>query len=119
MSSVLERCESFVFLFQRGWVFQRGWIAMGLIAVDAGTNGKRQGSKLRRPHLDLQVNNKAANQAEGDLRDNEPKPVDARIQNGTDDAQCRVNDSGPEKWGDEACSKNGLPGKHGQHRTIE
>jgi len=45
---------------------------MGSIGVEAGANGKRQGSELRRPHFDLEIDDKAADQAEGNLRDNEP-----------------------------------------------
>ena len=53
------------------------------------------------------------------MRDDEPKPVDARVQDGADDAQRRVNDAGPEERGDEAGSENGLAGKHGQHGAVE
>ena len=75
-------------------VFRRGWIVMRLIDVKTGANRKRQRSKLRCPHLDLQVYHESAHQAEGDLRDHEPRPIDARS-GWTNQAQRRVKYSRP------------------------
>ena len=54
--------------------------------VEAGANGEWQRLKLRSSHLDMKIHDKAADQAEGNLRDDEPGPVDTRVENGTDDA---------------------------------
>ena len=58
-----------------------------MIAVQAGAHGKGQRAELRRAHLYLQVDDEAADQAEGDLRDHEPGPVDALVEDGADDAE--------------------------------
>ena len=83
--------------------------------MQTGANGKRQRAELRRAHLYLQVDDEAADQAEGDLRDDEPEPVDALIQDGADDAERGVENAGPQKRRDEAGGENGLARKHGQH----
>ena len=57
------------------------------IACDTGANGEWQCPKLRRPHLDMKIDDESRNQSEGDLRDDKPAPVDALIQDRADDPQ--------------------------------
>ena len=90
-----------------------------MIAVEAGANGEGQRPELRSAHLDLQIDDKAADQAEGDLRDDEPVPVDARVEDGTDDAEHGVENAGPQKRRDEAGGEDRLAGKHRQHGAVE
>jgi len=56
----------------------------GCVGVQARANGKRKRLELRRAYFELQIDHKTADQPKGNLRDNKPKPVDARIQNWAD-----------------------------------
>jgi len=84
-----------------------------LIAVEAGANGEGQGLETAELHLDLQIHDEAADQAEGDLRGDEPGPADALVENGTDDANCGVEDSCPQKRRDETAVRMGFQGNIG------
>ena len=75
--------------------------------------------KLRSSHLDMEIHDKAADQAESDLRDDEPRPVDTRVKNGTDHANRGIEDSCPQKGCDESSGEDGLPRKHRQHGSVE
>ena len=87
--------------------------------MNSGANGEGQSAELRSAHLDLQIDDEAADQAEGDLRDDEPQPVDAGIEDRADDAERGVEHAGPEKWSDEAGGEDGLSGEHRQHGSVE
>ena len=67
----------------------------------------------------MEIHDKAADQAESDLRDDEPRPVDTRVENGTDDANRGIEDSGPQEGCDESSGKDWLPGKHRQHGSVK
>src|SRR5665213_1951486 len=65
------------------------------IGLQTRPRGKGQRLELRSSHFDIQVDYEAGNQSERALRGGEPEPVDALIQNRTDDAQNAIRQTGP------------------------
>src|SRR5258705_3825895 len=87
--------------------------------VNCGPNSEWKRSKLRRPHLDMKVDDKSCDETEGNLRDDKPPPVDPLIQNRADDPKRRTEDASPQKRRNKAGSQNRSLRIHRQHRTVE
>ncbi len=90
-----------------------------IITMKTGADREGQSSKLRCAHLHMPIDDKTADQAERNLRDDEPEPVDAIVEDRANNAQRRVEDAGPHKRSDEASGKNRLSRKHRQHSPVE
>src|SRR5207237_9280367 len=87
--------------------------------VNACANREWQSSELRRAHARMQVDNKAADKAKGDLRHRKPEPVDALVENGADDTDCRVQHRRKNERHHENGRDDRKPREHREQCTVE
>jgi hypothetical protein len=64
-------------------------------------------------------NHDAGNDAESDLRNEEPEPVDPLIENGIEYIEDAVDQAGPQNGSNDTSQQNGTARKHRKRRAIE
>ena len=87
--------------------------------MEACTDGERQSAELRGTDPLVKVDDVAADEAEGDLRENEVEPVDPLVEDGADNAEGGVEDPGKKQRRNETGCEDGVTREHRKHGSVK